>query len=126
MTVVARVQAPEETPALDDLLRRTASEIRRCRSVVVRLEDAVHGLFDAQALQAGSGPLHDLQAIDLLDQRLHDLALWTEALAAAAGPASAGQTAADLARGLLLADMRRALGGVAEEDAPAAGHTEFF
>ena len=109
MTVVARVQAPEETPALDDLLRRTASEIRRCRSVVVRLEDAVHGLFDAQALQAGSGPLHDLQAIDLLDQRLHDLALWTEALAGATQGAASAASASDLARGLLLAEMRSAL-----------------
>ncbi len=113
-------------PTLEDLLRRTTAEIRRCRGVVIRLEDAVHGLVGDRMQPGAAAALRDLQAIDLLDQRLHDLALWTEALAAAAGTARAGQTAADLARGLLLADMRRALGGVAEEDAPAAGHTEFF
>ena len=108
-------------PTLEDLLRRTTAEIRRCRGVVIRLEDAVHGLVGDRMQPGAAATLRDL-----LDQRLHDLALWTEALAAAAGTARAGQSAADLARGLLLADMRRALGGVAEEDAPAAGHTEFF
>mgnify|MGYP001315020216 FL=1 len=113
-------------PTLEDLLRRTTSEIRRCRGVVIRLEDAVHGLVGDRMQPAAAAALRDLQAIDLLDQRLHDLALWTEALAATAGTARAEQSAADLSRGLLLAEMRHALGGVAEADAPAAGHTEFF
>lgn len=108
--------------ALAELLRRTAAEIRRCRGVVIRLEDAVHGLVDGPPGAA----LQDLQAIDLLDQRLHDLALWTEALAAAAGPARADRSGAELARGLLLAEMRRALGGAGADDAPAAGQTEVF
>lgn len=113
-------------PALEDLLRRTTAEIRRCRGVVIRLEDAVHGLVGDRMPPGATAALHDLQAIDLLDQRLHDLALWTEALAAAAGTARAKLSAADLARVLLLAEMRQALGGVDEADAPSAGHTEFF
>jgi hypothetical protein len=115
----------DEAAGLDDLLRRTAAEIRRCRSVVVRLEDAVHGLFDAQALQAQAGPLRELQAIDLLDQRLHDLALWTEALAGASHGCRADTNAPDLARGLLLAEMRTALGGL-HSDVAVDGHTEVF
>lgn len=113
-------------PTLEDLLRRTTAEIRRCRGVVIRLEDAVHGLVGGRMLPGAATALRDLQAIDLLDQRLHDLALWTEALAAAAGTARAKRGAAELARGLLLAEMRQALGGVEEADAPSAGHTEFF
>lgn len=110
--------------ALAELLRRTAAEIRRCRGVVIRLEDAVHGLVDGPL--PPSAALQDLQAIDLLDQRLHDLALWTEALAAAAGEARADRSGADLARGLLLAEMRRALGGAGAGDAPATGQAEVF
>jgi hypothetical protein len=71
--------------------------------------------------------LHDLQAIDLLDQRLHDLALWTEALAGATQGAASTASASDLARGLLLAEMRSALGGVESREIPAdAGQTEVF
>lgn len=114
-----------EAPRLDDLLRRTAAEIRRCRAVVVRLEDAIHGLFGAEALQAQAGPMRDLQAIDLLDQRLHDLALWAEALAGASQGAQASASAPELARGLLLADMRTALGGIVSS-ADQQGHTEVF
>lgn len=113
-------------PALEDLLRRTAIEIRRCRGVVIRLEDAVHGLVDNRLQPGAAAALQELQAIDLLDQRLHDLALWTEAVAAAAGTAIAERSAMDLARGLLLAEMRQALGGMEATDAPCAGHTEFF
>lgn len=115
-----------QMPALEDLLRRTVAEIRRCRGVVIRLEDAVHGLVGDRMLPGAAAALRDLQAIDLLDQRLHDLALWTEALAAAVGATRAERSAADMARSLLLAEMRRALGGVEEADAPIGGHTEFF
>ncbi len=113
----------EALPALDELLRRTAAEIRRCRATVIRLEETVHGLVDAGA---ASGRLHELQAIDLLDQRLHDLALWTETLAASAFGCRAGQSVADLARPLLLAEMRQALGGVAGPEAAIAGRPEVF
>lgn len=110
-------------PALDDLLRRTAAEIRRCRATVIRLEETVHGLVDAGA---AAGPLHELQAIDLLDQRLHDLALWTERLAASALGCRAGHSASDLARPLRLAEMRRALGGAAGAETAATGQPEVF
>ena len=99
-----------DLPQLDDLLRRASAEIRRCRGIVLRLEDAVHSLFDAHALQ---GPMQDFQSIDLLDQRLHDLALWSEALAAAVAGQCASRSAGTLAAGLLLHEMRDALGGAA-------------
>ncbi|MGB4828170.1 MAG: hypothetical protein WBP18_13030 [Paracoccaceae bacterium] len=111
---------------MNELLRRTAAEIRRCRGVVVQLEDAVHALIDTSGARVTSGPLADLQAIDLLDQRLHDLALWTEALAHAAGDSRADRSAQDLGKGLLLAEMRSALTGLDRTGTGVAGHTEVF
>lgn len=113
-------------PTLSDLLRRTAAELRRCRGVVVQLEDAVHILIDQGGARAATGPLADLQAIDLLDQRLNDLAVWTEALANASKDCRPDRAAHDLASTLCLAEMRTALGGVQMTDPAAAGHTEFF
>ncbi len=113
-------------PPLSDLLHRTAKELHRCRDFVVRLEDAVHALIDHGGTGLPAGPLTDLQAIDLLDQRLGDLAHWLEMLGGASGPARPGQPVAALARGLRLAEMRRALAGE-DSDAPAAaGATEVF
>lgn len=118
----------ETTPELSQLLERSAQELRRCRAVVVQLEDAVHALIDAGNIPASSGPLADLQAIDLLDQRLEDLALWLEALSVAAGPCRADRPARDLAAPLRLEEMRRSLaGGVPDEPAAAPpGQAEVF
>jgi hypothetical protein len=120
----------ETTPELSHLLERSAQELRRCRAVVVQLEDAVHALIDAGNLSASSGPLADLQAIDLLDQRLEDLALWLEALSAAAGPCRADRPARDLAAPLRLEEMRRSLAGSAASGPSAAaappGQAEVF
>ena len=118
--------ATDSFPPLDDLLRRTAAEIRQCRAVVVQLEDAVHALIDSAGSRASTGPLADLQAIDLLDQRLNDLALWTEALAAASAGLRPGLGAEALGEGLLLAEMRRALAGLAPGQAAVTGHAEVF
>ena len=76
---------------MNELLRRTAAEIRRCRGVVVQLEDAVHALIDTSGARVTSGPLADLQAIDArIDGRVF-AALSVEASVAAR--ASHGGTA---------------------------------
>ncbi len=93
------------------LLQRSAQEIRRCRAVVVQLEDAVHALIDAGGPQVATGPLADLQAIDLLDQRLADLALWIEALSDASTGCRADRPVQDLVAPLRLDEMRRMLSG---------------
>ena len=114
------------SPPLDELLRRTAAEIRQCRAVVVRLEDAVHALVESAGPRAASGPLAELQAIDLLDQRLNDLALWTETLAGATAGCRPDHPPHSLGEGLLLAEMRRALAGIGAVPSAAGGHTEVF
>ena len=116
----------EPAPSMAELLQRTAAELRRCRAVVVVLEDAVHALINQSGMRAATGPLADLQAIDLLDQRLNDLALWTEALANASHGCRPDRQARDLAASLCLAEMRTALAGVEMAEQLAAGHTEFF
>lgn len=113
-------------PHLPDLLNRTAAQLRQCRAVVVQLEDAVHALIDKGGPQSMSGPLADLQAIDLLDQRLNDLALWADALARATIGCHPDRSARDLTQDLRLAEMRTALAGADMADPVAAGHTEFF
>jgi hypothetical protein len=118
-------------------LQRSAQEIRLCRAVVVQLEDAVHALIDAGGPQVATGPLADLQAIDLLDQRLEDLALWIEALSGASIGCRADRPVQDLAAPLRLDEMRRTLTGRdggraagrvdAGKGAPAlSGQTEVF
>lgn len=96
-------------PDLSQLLHRTAVEVRRCRAVVVHLEEAVHRLIDAGGPEMALGPLAELQAIDLLDQRLEDLALWIEALAATTEGVRTQRAVPDLTAPLRLAEMRRAL-----------------
>ena len=58
-------------PPLDDLLRRTAAEIRQCRAVVVQLEDAVHALIDSAGPRAPTGPL--AENIAAAARRLNEL-----------------------------------------------------
>ncbi|MDQ2067031.1 hypothetical protein Q9295_11640 [Xinfangfangia sp. CPCC 101601] len=103
--------------ALDVLLSLTATEISHCRKLVQRLEDAIHALVDRGEIQMTSGPARELQAIDRLDQRLHDLTRWTEALALATRDCPIAMSAADLAPVLSLAELRHALTGA--ETAPA-------
>ncbi len=118
----AKQEAGDATP-LAPLLGRTAQEVRRCRDVVLRVELAVHGLIDEGAIRdrrLGA----ELQAIDLLDQRLADLADWLAALARAAGPLLLPEAALTGLAGLRLADLRQALAG---QDGPAGeARTELF
>ncbi len=112
-------------PDLAELLRRSAAEVRRCRDVVVELEDVVHALLDAGGAQVAAGPLGKLQAIDLLDQRLADLATWIDALSEAACACHPERPAEDLARQLRLDEMRRTLTG-RTDTAPSRGEAEVF
>ena len=114
-------------PELDELLRRAAGEIRQCRSVVRRLEDVVQVLVEAQTGAPGAArAMHEIQSIDLLDQRLRDLAQWTEALAASVEGCKAGISQDELSRVVLLTEMRRALGGHEGSSAVASRETEIF
>lgn len=94
---------------LAEVLDRTATELGRCRDIVLRIEATTHALLD------GSAPLSDiradLQAIDLLDQRLGDLTTWVGALAAATGGALLPGPVGRLLHDLRLADLREALSG---------------
>lgn len=111
-------------PTLDTLLRRTAAEIRHCRAMVTRLEDTVHDLVEGGI--GDTGPLQELQAIDRLGQRLDDLVRWTEGLAASTTGTSAGRSLADLARPLLLAEMRQALAGAPAGAGQISGQIDMF
>lgn len=106
------------------MLDRTARELRRCRDIVLRIELAVHGLIDEGAIRdvrLGA----DLQAIDLLDQRLADLSDWVTALARSTGDMHLPADAVPGLSGLRLADLRLALSG-GDASAPRAAGTELF
>ncbi|MCB6176778.1 hypothetical protein LHP98_01380 [Rhodobacter sp. Har01] len=109
---------------LSPLLSRTAQELRRCRDIVLRIEVAVHGLVDDGAIRdtrLGA----DLQAIDLLDQRLADLSDWVAALARSAEALYLPAAALPRLDDLRLADLRHALAG--RDGAGAADpRTELF
>jgi hypothetical protein len=94
---------------LSDVLGRTADEVRRCREIVLRIETAAHHLLDGAELRPGLRA--DLQAIDLLDQRLDDLGTWLAALAEATADARLPGPVAGLLHALRLADLREALAG---------------
>lgn len=121
---------PEAGPMLADLLTRTAAELRQCRAIVLRVEEAVHRLIDGGGRLENSAQAADLQSIDLLDQRLEDLARWVQALSAASPGQALQLDLAKLAGALQLADMARALTGLQlAVQAPAthpAGHAEVF
>lgn len=115
-------QAP---PGMELLLQRTAEEVRRCRTTVIQLENVIHALLKDGAGQVAPGALADLQGIDLLDQRLADLVLWIDGLAAHAG----GHVAVDidtLISPLRLAEMRQALAGIAQSDTKVRRDAEVF
>lgn len=114
------VPAPEEatqTP-LEAALARTAAEVLRCRDTVLRIEDALHGLIEAVPSLPATARA-ELQAIDLLDQRLADLARWLAALAAAGRGMALPGAAAGHAASLQLAEVRLALCGAADRPHPA-------
>lgn len=131
-------QSPQ---AMDELLFRTAAEIGRCRSMVITLEDAVHSLVETGVPGTG-GPradgirnggtgiaselIRDLQVLDLLDQHLQDLCLWTEALAEASRGCTISRDLASLMSMLRLDDLRRSLGGDTLRLASPAERTEVF
>ncbi len=110
------------------MLQRTADEVRRCRAIVLKIEAAAHELLD------GAGPLTDLradlradlQAIDLLDQRLDDLGAWLSALAAATGDARLPGPVAGLLHALRLAELREALAGAPPTVIVSSEKTELF
>lgn len=112
---------PSGPVPLSEVLGRTAGELRRCREIVLRIEAAVHALLDEAEPGAGvAADLRpDLQAIDLLDQRLGDLTTWVMALADATGDAPLPGPVGALLHDLRLADLRTALGGAAAGPAPA-------
>ncbi len=71
---------------LPTLLARLAEDLTRCRSVLARIEVAVHhGLDAAKAGEISTDPpiywQTNLQDIDLLDQHLADLAVCVQAVA---------------------------------------------
>jgi hypothetical protein len=119
------------TPApisMAEVLARTAAEVARCRAIVLDIEDAVHSLSAAGDLPPKAPvrkALADLQSIDLLDQRLDDLARWLAALAphCSDAPLPAGATQALFT--LRLADLRAALAGGATAT-PGGNPTELF
>lgn len=117
--------------AMDELLNRTAVEIGRCRSMVVRLEDTVQNLVGSNGTGTrGAGLattlIRDLQILDLLDQHLQDLCLWTEALAKASRGCTISSDLDNLTRPLRLEDLRRGLGGNHLPQASHAERTEVF
>lgn len=113
----ARTLPEAAVTALDAALARTADEVLRCRDTVVRIEDALHALIEATPAMA-SAQVADLQAIDLLDQRLADLGLWLAALAAAAGGQVLPGSVQDHAASLRLAEMRDGLCGAGQGPQP--------
>lgn len=91
------------------LLARLAREVAACRTLLAEVERAALAATPA----AGAG----MQALDRLDQRLQDMALFLDRLALLAGDQAldAGPALA----GLRLGELRAALGGSAP---PGAGH----
>lgn len=114
---------PADT-SLQPMLARTAHELRRCRDIVLRIELAVHGLVDTGAIRdAALGA--DLQAIDLLDQRLADLSDWMTALARSTDRLRLAPEAMPRLDNLRLADLRHALSG-GDDPPPGDARTELF
>lgn len=128
MTIPAFPGGAAAQVPLSEVLQRTADEVRRCRAMVLKIEAAAHGLLD------GGGPLPDpradlradLQAIDLLDQRLDDLGSWLSALAAATGDARLPGPVAGLLHALRLAELREALAGAPPTVMVTSEKTELF
>ncbi|WP_225029812.1 hypothetical protein [Xinfangfangia pollutisoli] len=110
---------------LAEVIARTAEEVARCRSIVLRIEEAVHRLVDAGEIR-GERPLAEIQSIDLLDQRLDDLARWLSAIAPLTGAAPLPQPALDALAALRLEELRHALGGRQRNQEDNAGLTELF
>ena len=103
------------------LLQRIAAELLQCRAMLSRIEHSVHVAFDAPTAQVPSGSWQkNLQAIDLLEQYLGELAICLAAVAAE--PALQG--AADLREAhvlgrLRLEDLRHRLHGRPSHTEPA-------
>jgi hypothetical protein len=109
-----------------ELIARTAEEIARCRAIVLRIEDAVHRLVDSGRLRGAGMPLAEVQSIDLLDQRLDDLARWLGAIAPLTGATPLPQPALDALAALRLEELRHALGGRSRAQDEGTGLTELF
>ena len=109
-----------------EVLARTAEEVARCRTIVLRIEDAVHRLVDTGRLRGSDTPMAEVQSIDLLDQRLDDLARWLSAIAPLAGASPLPQPALDALAALRLEELRHALGGRTRGQGQNSGLTELF
>lgn len=109
-----------------EVIARTAEEVARCRGIVLRIEDAVHRLVESGRLRGSGMPLAEVQSIDLLDQRLDDLARWLTAIAPLTGATPLPQPALDALAALRLEELRHALGGRSLARDDAGGLTELF
>ncbi|MGV8952533.1 MAG: hypothetical protein ACOH2M_15610 [Cypionkella sp.] len=116
---------------LPTLLARLAEDLTRCRSVLARIEVAVHhGLDAAKAGEVGTDPpvywQSNLQDIDLLDQHLADLAVCVQAIAAdPAVQQGALLSGAHVLGPLKLDDLRKRLRGDTSQ-AEDASNIELF
>ncbi|MFZ1470250.1 MAG: hypothetical protein WAT09_14905 [Paracoccaceae bacterium] len=110
----------------EQILQRTATELQHCRVQVQRLERAVHALLDGPKALVDPAILGDLQAMDLLDQKLDGLARWTSALATAAAGLHLCCPISVIAQAVPLADLRASLTGGAGMTHAASSHAELF
>ena len=97
------------------LLHRLEHELDGCRSLLVKVENAVETLLQSGNI-AADDPLHiiEMQNIDLLDQRLADLMLFIHDLSTT-DPIIDAQTVrvSQVVRRIRLAALRNRLAGVA-------------
>ena len=101
--------------AASTLLHRVEQELASCRSLLVKVENAVETLLQSGNIPADD-PLHiiEMQNLDLLDQILADLILFLQDLSAA-DPIIDAQTVrvSQVVRRLRLAALRNRLAGLA-------------
>jgi hypothetical protein len=99
------------------LMHRLSDEIQRCRMVLARIEHTIHPVPEDAGAEAGRQPLHaDLQDIDLLDQKLCDLATCMVTLGQdPAIMAASGISEARVLGSLKLDDVRRRLRGTPQD-----------